>query len=652
VIIINNILGYSSQEHDEIIKRSHERSKSYGVEKDTVISKKILKGDEVSSNIKNNRELLKVAAPFIKILYDFLRDSGFFIVLTDKEGCILNKIGDRKILIAANDMNMVIGAYMDEKSIGTNAMGIAIKENMPIQVSAKEHFITAYHRWTCSAAPIHDEKGNVIGTLNLTGNSDKVNPHTLGLVVAAVRSIENQMKSDSANKQTVETYQYLNTIMDSVAFGIFAVDKDGIIKNINRIACEIVGKDKENIINKSVDVISSNWENILNEIKSGSELLDEEVVISNNGASEKYNFNAYPIKDEDKKIIGMVVSLKHIQNVYNLVNKYTGMQARYTFENIIGKSKRIKDIIEYSEDIASSPSTVLISGESGTGKEILAQAIHNFSSRKNCGFVAINCGAIPSNLIESELFGYADGAFTGAKRGGNPGKFELANGGTLFLDEIGEMPLDMQVRLLRVLQEGCITRVGGNKYINVDVRIIAATNRNLINEVRAGRFREDLYYRISVIPIIIPALRARKDDIPLLIEHFLNIKALKLNKIIPKIDGQLYEKMINYNWPGNIRELENFVENIVNFNGKTTFPINGNITLEHIQKINVADNENKNVGACEVKEEFLCSFEELEQKAIISCIKKFNSNITKCAQTLGISRNTLYLKMKKYNITP
>jgi len=210
----------------------------------------------------------------------------------------------------------------------------------------------------------------------------------------------------------------------------------------------------------------------------------------------------------------------------------------------------------------------------------------------------------------------------------------------------------MQVRLLRVLQEGCITRVGGNKYINVDVRIIAATNRNLINEVRAGRFREDLYYRISVIPIIIPALRARKDDIPLLIEHFLNIKALKLNKIIPKIDGQLYEKMINYNWPGNIRELENFVENIVNFNGKTTFPINGNITLEHIQKINVADNENKNVGACEVKEEFLCSFEELEQKAIISCIKKFNSNITKCAQTLGISRNTLYLKMKKYNITP
>lgn len=648
--IINNIIGNCNQEHDEIIKRSHERSKSYGVDKDTVISKKILKGEEVSSNIKNNSVLLKVAAPFIKILYDFLRDSGFFIVLTDKDGCILNKIGDIKILSAANEMNMVMGAYMDEKSIGTNAMGIAIKENMPIQVSATEHFITAYHRWTCSAAPIHDAKGDIIGTLNLTGNSDKVHPHTLGLVVAAVRSIENQMKSDSANKQSVETYQYLNTIMDSVAFGIFAVDKEGTLKNINRIACEIIGFEKDDIINQSIGNISSNWKNILDEIKSGSELLDEEVVISNKGTNEKYNFNAYPIKDEDKKIIGMVVSLKHIQNVYNLVNKYTGMQARYTFENIIGKSKRIKDIIEYSKDIASSPSTILISGESGTGKEILAQALHSFSSRKNNGFVAINCGAIPSNLIESELFGYADGAFTGAKRGGNPGKFELANGGTLFLDEIGEMALDMQVRLLRVLQEGCITRVGGNKYINVDVRIIAATNRNLLNEVKAGRFREDLYYRISVIPIIIPALRERKEDIQLLTNHFLNIKALKLNKGIPEIDSELYEKMSNYDWPGNIRELENFVENMVNLNGKTTFPINISPALEFKKIANEA--EDKNTGTLEVNDEFLCPLEELEKKAIINCIRKFDSNITKCAQTLAISRNTLYLKMKKYNIKP
>ncbi len=643
--IIDNVFGYSSDKHDEIIKRSHERSEFYGIDKGIVTSRKILNKEEVSSHIKENVELIRVAAPFIKILYDFLRNSGFFIVLTDREGCILNKIGDVKILAAANELNMVMGAYMDEKSIGTNAMGIAIKEDMPIQVSAKEHFITAYHRWTCSAAPIHDGAGNIIGTLNITGNSDKVHPHTLALVAAAVHSIENQMKGESANKRVLEAYQYLNSIMDSVAFGIFAADKEGNIKNINKIACEMIGHKKEDLLNKSLDVISPNMRNILDEIKAERELYDEELVIAAKGTSEKYNFSAYPIKDDKGSVIGMVVSLKHMQNVYNLVNKYTGMQARYTFDNIIGKSKRIRDIIEYSKDVADSPSTILISGESGTGKEILAQAIHNYSSRRNNGFVAINCGAIPANLIESELFGYADGAFTGARKGGNPGKFELANGGTLFLDEIGEMPLEMQVKLLRALQEGTITRVGGNKYIDVDVRIIAATNRNLLNEVRAGRFREDLYYRLSVIPIILPALRARSEDIPLLINHFLNIKSLKLNKRIPKLDSSLYEKMSSYYWPGNIRELENFVENIVNLNGKTTFPLEDtwDIKQDLVQEKDIKQ---------EINDVYVCNLEELEKRAIESCMGKYDSNVTKCAKTLGISRNTLYLKMKKYNISP
>jgi transcriptional regulator with PAS, ATPase and Fis domain len=339
-----------------------------------------------------------------------------------------------------------------------------------------------------------------------------------------------------------------------------------------------------------------------------------------------------------------------MQNIYNLVNKYTGMRARYTFEDIVGEDRKMKTLIEYAKNVSDSPSTILISGESGTGKEILAQAIHNFSSRRNKGFVAINCGAIPQNLIESELFGYAEGAFTGAKRGGNPGKFELANGGTLFLDEIDEMPLDMQVRLLRVLQEGCISRVGGDRYINVDVRIIAATNRDLPKEVREGKFREDLFYRISVIPIKIPPLRERREDIPLLIEHFLRVKALKINRKIPHIKKKLYEKMLEYDWKGNIRELENFVENIVNLNGRTTFNIDEFPMDDFIDSKGYNDQNSETVENDEVEEEYICSLEELEKKAIINCIKKFDSNITKCAQKLGISRNTLYLKMKKYDI--
>ena len=195
---------------------------------------------------------------------------------------------------------------------------------------------------------------------------------------------------------------------------------------------------------------------------------------------------------------------KDIQNVYNMVNKYTGMSAAYTFGDIIGESQNIVKLKAQAKSISDSPSTVLIQGESGTGKELIAQAIHNNSSRRNSSFVAINCGAIPKSLIESELFGYEEGAFTGAKRGGHPGKFELANGGTLFLDEIGEMPLDMQVSLLRVLQEGCVTRLGGNKCTLTDVRIVAATNKDLKKEIERGTFRDDLYYRLSVIPIHVP----------------------------------------------------------------------------------------------------------------------------------------------------
>ena len=255
----------------------------------------------------------------------------------------------------------------------------------------------------------------------------------------------------------------------------------------------------------------------------------------------------------------------------NKKKKSTG--AFFTFENIIGESEEIKSIIFNCKLISNSPSTVLIEGESGTGKEVLAQAIHNYSIRRDNRFIAINCGAIPKNIIESELFGYEEGAFTGGKKGGNIGKIELAHKGTLFLDEIGDMPYDMQIKLLRVLQEGRITRVGGNYEIPVDMRVIAATNKNLRAEVKKGRFREDLYYRLCVIPIRIPSLRDRRKDIGNLIDYFLEMKSIKLKKNIRELDEELLKQLLNYSWPGNIRELENTIENIVNLNGKLSLDI-------------------------------------------------------------------------------
>jgi PAS domain S-box-containing protein len=639
---------YLKNKHEEIIKESHERCIEYGVEKERIQPKKILRGNEVSENINNNRDLLRVASPFMELLYNFLEDSGFFIILTDKEGCILNLVGDKEVVQASQELNMIIGAYMDEKSIGTNAMGTAIKVDSPIQISATEHFITAYHRWTCSAAPIHNEQGDIIGTLNLTGSSELVHPHTLGLVAAAVKSIENQMKSELVQNRLAEAYSYLNTIMESISTGIFAVDDKGIVKLMNKNACDMLGTSEEQVIHKNISEAFGNFKDIAKAVESKKAIQDEEISLSKGNKRERYNMNLYPIKTKENEIIGHVLTLREIQNVINLVNKYTGMQARYTFENIIGESTQIKKVIEYARHISDSPSTVLIQGESGTGKEVLAQAIHNESSRRDYGFVAINCGAIPKNLIESELFGYDDGAFTGARKGGHPGKFELANGGTLFLDEIGEMPLDMQVNLLRVLQEGSVTRVGGEKCIPVDVRIIAATNKDLKKEIEKGSFRQDLYYRLSVIPIELPPLRQRREDIVFLIDHFLELKACKLNKDIPELHTELYERFLDYEWPGNIRELENVIENIVNLGGKLSSVVSSRFER-------VKDDEEpvfrfiKEQGS-EEEEVYLCSLEELEKKAISACINKFKGNISHVAKTLGISRNTLYLKMKKYNI--
>jgi PAS domain S-box-containing protein len=631
---------YLKNKHDEIIKKSHERCIEYGVEKERVLPKKILRGKEVSENINNNKDLIRVAAPFMDILYNFLEGSGFFIILTDKEGCILSLVGDENVLTASKELNMVVGAYMDEKSIGTNAMGTAIKEDSPIQVSATEHFIAAYHRWTCSAAPIHNENNEIIGTLNLTGSSELVHPHTLGLVAAAVKSIENQMKSELIQNRLSEAYSYLNTIMESISTGIFAVDNKGVIKLINKNACEMLGVTENIIIDKSINEAFKQYKDIVKAVDNKKDVQDEEIVLNKASKRERYNMNIYPIVFKNGEGIGSVVTLKEIQNVINLVNKYTGMRARYTFDNIIGESSQIKKVIEYAKHIADSPSTVLIQGESGTGKEVLAQAIHNESSRKDYGFVAINCGAIPKNLIESELFGYDDGAFTGAKKGGHPGKFELANGGTLFLDEIGEMPLDMQVNLLRVLQEGTVTRVGGSKCIPVDIRIIAATNKDLKKEIEKGTFRQDLFYRLSVIPIELPPLRDRREDIVFLIEHFLKVKAAKLNKEEAELDAETYERFFNYDWPGNIRELENIIENIVNLGGLQDIRIKEETALvkstEHVKE--------------KQEDIYLCSLEELEKRAISACINKFKGNISHVAKILGVSRNTLYLKMKKYNI--
>ena len=627
-----------------LIENSHKRSESYGVEKESSYSRKILFGEELEKILNDNKELIEISKLYIDMVFSAVMDNEFIIVLTDNNGCILYIKGAEENSSKLNCVNITVGAYMDEQNIGTNAMGTAIKEDKCVQITASEHYIAGLQGLTCSAAPIHNTSGEIVGTLNLTGRSNMKHPHTLGLVVFGVKAIENELDNKKINNILTQTYNYMESVIDNFDKGIMILDKEGKITNINKFGAEIFNRDKDALIKEEVHYILPDLGNILEEIDTDKSIVIKEVKLKHTSPYKtKLVFKGIRHKE---KIIGMVVTMTNEKEEKD-VKDLTG--AFLTFNDIIGESAAIVNVITNSKIISNSPSTVLIEGESGTGKEVLAQAMHNYSLRRGNKFVAINCGAIPDNLIESELFGYEEGTFTGGKKGGKMGKLEIANGGTLFLDEIGEMPLEMQVNLLRVLQDGRVMRLGGNTEIHIDVRVIAATNKNLKNEVKKGNFREDLYYRLCVIPIKLPPLRERKGDVEKLIEYFLRIKSFKLNKVMPDIKEDLYNNLLSYNWPGNIRQLENYIENIVNLDGNLSFDLwedGDDKTNEVIHKEIIETSYYKNHDS--KKENF--DLEALESKTIKEAINEYDHNMTKVAKALGISRNTLYLKLKKYKI--
>lgn len=630
------------QNKNKLIEKSHKRSEDYGINKDINHSKIILTGYELNKVLEINKELIEISKPYIDNVFESVGDKDFIIILTDNNGCIIYIKGAEEIKDELEKLNLKVGAYMDEKNIGTNAMSIAISEDRCIQITANEHYISILQSLTCSAAPIHNSKGEIIGTLNLTGKSNMKHPHTLGLVIFGVTAIENELFRIKTKSILNQTYNYMKTVIENVDKGIIIIDTHGIIININALGLKILEKKNNNLINEDINYIIPDFKNIVDRISNSNETIIREIKLSHD-SKYKTEVTLKGIK-HNEKLIGIVAILTKIKENHKK-SEFTG--AFFTFNDIIGKSDAIKNVITNCKVIANSPSTVLIQGESGTGKEVLAQSIHNYSIRKDKKFVAINCGAIPANIIESELFGYEDGTFTGGKKGGRIGKIELANGGTLFLDEIGDMPLDMQVKLLRVLQEGRVTRLGGSKEIPVDMRVIAATNKNLKKEIKDGTFREDLYYRLCVIPIKLPPLRERKGDIRMLIEYFLTMKSIKLEKEIPNISKDLINKLLTYKWPGNIRQLENCIENIVNLNGELSYEILDESDDINKDLLNI-NSSNNMISEDIIEQKF--NLEDIEKATIINAIKYNNYNISKTAKSLGVSRNTLYLKIKKYNI--
>jgi two-component system response regulator AtoC len=357
-------------------------------------------------------------------------------------------------------------------------------------------------------------------------------------------------------------------------------------------------------------------------------------------------------KDEVRQIVAKALKTKELSGAEASATRgATG--ARF---GIIGGSPGITELYNVLERVADTPTTVLITGESGTGKELVARALHDHSSRKDKPFIKVNCAAIPKELIESELFGYERGAFTGAVSS-KPGRFELANGGTLFLDEIGEIPVEMQVKLLRALQESEFERVGGIKTMRVDVRLVAATNRDLKKLIAAGAFREDLFYRLNVVPMRLPALRERATDIPILVEHFLTKFNDRLRKHVTGVEPDAMEVLMNYSWPGNIRELENVVERAVLFcdaqkvRAEDLPPeVRGGPAVPISIPPTEANLEAALAGEGGLKEHVKVAMSKLERELVSRALGQTNGNVTHAARLLKISRKGLQLKMKELGL--
>lgn len=595
-----------------------------------------IKGLELKDKVLDSQHLIKIARPFIHNLYGFVKGSGFQVVLTDNEGVVLEAIGDPEIIKRTKQIQLCPGGNWSEVVKGTNAIGTAIIEKKPIQIFAREHFCQANHFLTCSAAPIFDPEGLMVGVLDVTGDYKSFNPHTLSMVVAAVSTIENQLRLHKTTSKLYVSYKFSSTLLEAMSDGIVSVDTNGIITQLNSHAAKILGVDPRFSIGKPVAAVVKKPAAILQVLSTGVEYKDHDLFVEETG--KKITQSISPLRDDTGRTIGLLAMLKESRE--RVPGRRCGsLSAKYVLDDIIGESESVRHAKKWARIAAGSPSTVLLTGESGTGKELFAQAIHNGSSRKERPFIAINCAALPDTLIESELFGYEEGSFTGSKKGGQAGKFELANGGTIFLDEIGDIPLYTQVKLLRVIQEKKISRIGSSGEISVDIRIVAATHKDLKEEVHKGNFRKDLFYRLNVITINIASLRERMDDLPNLAKHFVCKLSHKLGKKNIAIADEFLQKLKTYHWPGNIRELENAIERALNM-----LSDDGILTPDLLQFDNTSPVKIEERVA-EVK-----SLKDTEKDAIVQALNLYKGNILKVSAKLGVGRNTLYRKIKEYDI--
>jgi transcriptional regulator with PAS, ATPase and Fis domain len=621
------------------IRDSWERSYSYGVDPERTSAIHLTQHEFVKAR-QESEYLMETASSVMGGLMEFIAGTGFVLVLTDANLCVLSVMGDRQSLNEARGGGLVEGTIWPEELVGTNASALAVALARPISVVGYEHFCRIAIPAANCAAPIIDG-GKIIGVLGMEAPYCRFNTHTLGMVMASVKHIESKMVLERATK-------YNEHLIESMSEAVMVVDDRNALSYINENCCRLFRRKRAEVIGQNIyDVLGHHPDNHYFVSLATGRIATNETVMLNVGQERiKCHVTCNPLNYSEPPCIGTLLIIRESKHVDHMVRSWIGSNAKVTFADLAGENQSFLEVKKLAMAASSSNSNVLLLGESGTGKDMIAQAMHNAGPRKNNPFVAINCAALPKELIGSELFGYEEGAFTGARKGGNIGKFELADQGTIFLDEIGDMPLDLQASLLRVLEEKSIMRLGGNKLIPVNVRIIAATNKDLESEISLRRFRRDLYYRLGVIRITIPPLRDRPDDVIMLARYLTHKICQRLNKPPYIVAPDVIEAFLRYPWPGNVREMQNVLEGAIQL---STQPV---ITYEMIKRylslppksLVEAETELDNTEA-EV------SISSLERIMVKKYLHKFNNNKSKTAKALGISRKTLYRWIKEYGIS-
>ena len=615
-----------------MIYDSWKRSKSFQVSP-MEVKDATLRPEALARILSQKQDLIAVAHSYIHNLYSFVKGSNFIIVLTDELGNVIDLVGqDAMIQARARKSGLTLGCNRSEEYTGTSGIGTCLSTGQPIQIWGCEHYIKPHHNYVCSAAPIKNQDGVIIGCVDIVGPMEAISPHTLGMVCAAVDGIEKEMMMRSAYEKIHIINNQLNSTIQSISSGILMIDNMGIITQHNSRAIQILKLSDSHLHHKNISNILDLNTATFNPLEITKNVYNKEVTVTNTlGIGLSLSLSASIIYNDNHEKKSIVLVIDELQRFHKMISKKSGFTAKYTFDSIVGDSPTMNDIKTHGLMAAQSDSNVLILGESGTGKELLAQSIHNASDRASGPFIGINCGSIPKGLIESELFGYEAGAFTGASKEGSPGKFELANGGTIFLDEIGDMPLDMQSSLLRVIETREIVRIGGKTPNRIDVRIMAATNVNLLESVKKKMFRSDLYFRLNVLTFLIPPLRERPEDIPVLADFFISMYNRTVGKENRGLTEEAKKLMLAYDWPGNVRELENVIERALNLTQNNVIS-EGDLSHEMLNRVSGESSGTR------------------ERDVIVKALAQEDGNVSKVSVLLGMPKRTLYRKIQKYKI--